>query len=176
MTDPTTICLARRFGCVVLLAALTLLVQSAPVSADETSDIARILELNDAYAEASRARRAKEITRQEMQQRHKAIQQESRQINSSYGAAGSLGRVAWDQKVLAAKNAHTTAKRQAAQAAKAETRAAERAIAEAEKAAVRAEREAAEAEAARIAAAEAELARAELAKEQADALSCFRGR
>jgi hypothetical protein len=114
--------------------SILLLVTGLPcsiASADETADLARIIELNDAYGEATRRWRNGEITRAEMQAQHKAIQAEARQIHSSYGRVGTYERREWDRKVTAAKNVHAKELRQAADAAKAEQRAAERAEAEA---------------------------------------------
>lgn len=116
-----------------LLATLLLLPGSA--NADEAADLARILELNDAYADASRAWRTKEITRAEMQEIQKAIQAESRQINNSYGSIGSPERRAWDRLVLQAKNARSKQKRQEVQATRNQAVAEQRAAQEAERAA-----------------------------------------
>jgi hypothetical protein len=118
---------------VLVMAVCTL--QPVTSYADETADIARVLELNDAYAEATRAWRAKEITRAEMQARQKAIQSEARKIHSSYGNTGTPERRAWDRKVQEAKTAYTKQKRLDAQAAQADAAAQEREAREAERAA-----------------------------------------
>ncbi|MGE0621580.1 MAG: hypothetical protein AB7I04_02070 [Pseudomonadales bacterium] len=137
-----------RFASVAAIAILLCcnLVTTPPARADEASDLARIIELNDNYAEASKQWRAGEITRAEMQARQKAVQQEARQIHSSYGRVGSPERRDWDSKVQAAKKAHSRELRQAAQAAAAERRAEERAIAQEAAAEQRAIAEAAAAE------------------------------
>lgn len=148
----------------VALVVVVCMLQPATSYADEADDIARVLELNDAYAEATRAWRAKEISRSEMQARQKAIQAEGRSINSSYGAIGTPERRAWDQKVLQAKNAHTKQKRQDAQAAQAEAAAQEREAREAERAAAAAAAAEKQAIAEREAAARAAAERAEALK------------
>jgi hypothetical protein len=122
--------LTRRFiGLALLLASVMLPFDRA--HADESADLARIIELNEEYAAATRMWRAGEVSRAEMQARQKAVQSEARRIHSSYGRTGSPERREWDRKVAAAKNAHTKAVRQEAKALAPEQRAAERADAQA---------------------------------------------
>jgi Skp family chaperone for outer membrane proteins len=108
---------------------------------DEASNIARMLELEDAQDELRELRRSGEITRNEMQVRKKAIQEERKAINSSYGKRGTAGRKDWDKKVRTAKKERLNASREARreeQAAKKQAEAearAEKRKAEAEQAA-----------------------------------------
>lgn len=137
-----------KFMLVAAVGLVTIIFTLQPVTsyADEAADIAQILELNDAYAEATRAWRAKEITRAELRERQQAIQAQSRAIHSRYGSTGSPERRTWDRKVAQAKTAYAKQKRREEKAARAAIAAEERAEKEAERAAATREAEAQAAE------------------------------
>jgi len=72
---------------VVTLVTVLSTLQTGASHADETADIGRILELNDAYAESSRARRAGEIALYEVDRQYPA--------NSAQRTAYEQAKVAW---------------------------------------------------------------------------------
>ena len=67
MIDSSRIVPLRYIVNAALLVLFVAFFQTAPAYADEVSDIARLIELGDAYGKAMTQFRAKEITRQELQ-------------------------------------------------------------------------------------------------------------
>lgn len=96
----------------VLLFVMATLLPATGFS-DEASDIARMLELEDAQDELLELRRSGEITRDEMRARKKVIQEEQKSINRSYGKRGTAGRNQWDKKFRIARKERLNALRQA---------------------------------------------------------------
>ena len=100
----------------ILLAIVFAILVPATTLADDASDIARILELEDSLDEVQELRRSGEITRDEMKARRKSIKEEQKAIIRARGNRRNPDRKAFEKMVRAAKQEREQALREARRA------------------------------------------------------------
>ncbi len=110
----------RCFAVCLMVQMVLIGLLSVYAFADESSDIARIIELTKSHEETVRLKSKGEITPAEFKKRITAIKKEKNKIHKSYGKKRSPQRKVWTKKIKAAMRQYKQEKQKTALAAKEE--------------------------------------------------------